>query len=334
MAYVSPLVSHEGQQEAILVNPESILLSTFTPDGREDPYPALAELRKIAPVHYGQELDSYFLTRFSDCHAALRNPLLRTPDLEWFHREVAAGREHPAAEFFYSSMLRANSPLHDPMRRMVGAEFSARHMAVLGPTVEKITHEVLDGFADATSGGGTANFQDLVGYPLRVAVVGALIGVPRDEQERFYRYGRDAGRIPEPVRSPDDWKRADLAVETLREYFTELLRRRRAHPADGLASTLLAMRESADEPLGERQSTDILLLVFVAGFEKSRSRTPPGTRRVQGAAKGHQGPQLQRDRASASARRRPVWKARPWYGRSCRASRTWRRPAPRCAATR
>ncbi|WP_158575936.1 cytochrome P450 [Streptomyces corynorhini] len=253
------------------MNPESILLSTFTPDGRKDPYPALSELRKIAPVHYSRALDSYFLTRFDDCHAALTDPHLRTPDLEWYDREVSAGREHPAAEFFYSSMLRANSPLHDRMRRMVGAEFTARRMAALGSTVEELTRELLDTFADATSGGGAANFQEMVGYPLPVGVVGALIGVPRDEQERFYRYGKDAGRVLEPVRSPEDWARADLAVRTLREYFAELLRRRRADPADGLASTLLTLRRAAEEPLTERELADMLLLVFVAGFETTTS---------------------------------------------------------------
>ncbi|MEV7425790.1 MULTISPECIES: cytochrome P450 [unclassified Streptomyces] len=168
-------------------------------------------------------------------------------------------------------MLRANSPLHDRMRRTVGAEFSARRMAALGPAVEGRTRELLDKFADATSGGGTADFQEMVGYPLPVAVVGALIGVPRDEQDHFYRYGKDAGRILEPVRSPADWARADLAVETLREYFAELLCRRRSKPADGLASRLLAMREAAEEPLTERELTDMLLLVFVAGFETTTS---------------------------------------------------------------
>ncbi|WP_405016317.1 cytochrome P450 [Kitasatospora sp. NBC_00070] len=168
-------------------------------------------------------------------------------------------------------MLATNGPAHDRLRRLVIRDFSARRIAALGGAVEKITAELLDAFADATCAGGTADFQELVASPLPVAVVGELIGVPREDQARFRRLGEDAGRLLEPVRSPEDWARADRAVTALREYFTTLLRERRARPADDLASTLVALHRAegpaGDGELTERELVDTLILVFVAGFE-------------------------------------------------------------------
>ncbi len=249
------------------MNTETTLLSVFTPEGWENPYQPLAELRRVEPVYYSEAFGTHFLTRFADCQAVLVNPDFLVPDLDWFVRQEHDGRDHPAADFFYSSMLGANTVGHERLRRPVARAFSARRTAALLATVEKITEESLDRFADATSDGGAANFQELVGYPLPVAVVGDLIGVPREEQAQFRRLGEGASRLLEPIRTAEDWARADQAVVALREYFTDLLRRRRSRPAEDLASTLLEELGAGELPLTERELVDLLLLVFVAGFE-------------------------------------------------------------------
>ncbi|MFJ4923002.1 cytochrome P450 [Streptomyces sp. NPDC088725] len=222
-------------------------------------------------VYYNDSLDTYFLTRFADCQAVLVDPDFLVPDLDWCAREVPAWREHPAAGLFYSSMLRRNGSEHERLRRLVGRGFSARRAAALRTSVEGVTDTLLDRFADATADGGAADFQELVGYPLPVAVMGELIGVSPEDHERFHGLGRDASRLLEPVRTPEDWGRADEAVAALREYFTALVDRRRSRPADDLTSTLLAVRDAGDGRLTERELVDTLVLVLVAGFETTAS---------------------------------------------------------------
>lgn len=249
------------------MDPEALLFSIFTPEGRVNPYPALAELRRTEPVYYNTGFNTYFLTRFADCQAVLTDPEFLVPDPDWCARELPDWRDRPSAEFFYSSLLRSNGTDHARLRRLVGGGFSARRVAALRHTVRDITARLLDDFADATSDGGSADFQELVGYPLPVAVVGHLIGVPGEEQRQFHRLGQDIGRLLEPVRSPEDWQRADLAVATLRAYFADLIALRRARPADDLTSVLLAVRDADDGRLSEAELVDILVLVLVAGFE-------------------------------------------------------------------
>ncbi|WP_329456166.1 cytochrome P450 [Streptomyces sp. NBC_01497] len=263
-------------------DPESLLLSVFTPEGREDPHPALAELRRREPVHYNAAFDTYFLTRYADCQTVLTSSAFAVPDLAWCAGEIPDWRDHPGAEFFYASMLRSNGADHARLRRLVGGGFSARRVAALRPVVSELSSELLDGFEaaagatlpaddaqDAARGGG--DFQALVAYPLPIAVASRLIGVPRADQDLFQRLGQDAGRLLEPVRTEDDWRRADRAVVALRAYFTDLLARRRCEPADDLTSSLLAVRDTDDGRLGESELVDTLILVLVAGFETTAS---------------------------------------------------------------
>ncbi|MGQ4515197.1 cytochrome P450 [Streptomyces sp. DW26H14] len=228
----------------------------------------LAELHRLDSVYHSEALGTRFLTGFADCQNALTHSDFLVPDRAWCARELPEWAERPAADFFYSSMLAANGPDHDRLRRPVARMFTARRVAGLKDVVESITDELLDGFADAVSDGGTANFQKLVGYPLPAAVVGKLIGVPREEQAQFEELGRGASRLLEPVRTAEDWERADRAVVALREYFAGLLSERLARPADDLASALLdAHGRPGEGGLAWQELVDVLLLVFVAGFE-------------------------------------------------------------------
>jgi cytochrome P450 len=294
-------------------DPESLLLSIFSSEGREDPHSALAELRRTDPVHHSPAFDGYFLTRYTDCQAVLTSSAFAVPDLAWCAREIPHWREHPAAEFFYTSMLRSNGPDHARLRRLVGSAFGARRVAALRPVVREITTELLDTFEamagtagsrageaagdagaagaegveggtaiaaranDGTAtragagpgagGGVAADFQALVGYPLPIAVASRLVGAPGGDQDLIRRLGQDAGRLLEPVRTQEDWRRADSAVAGLRAYFTDLVARRRREPADDLTSALLAVRDTDDGRLGARELVDTLALLLVAGFE-------------------------------------------------------------------
>ncbi|MEU2448520.1 cytochrome P450 [Streptomyces sp. NPDC012765] len=248
------------------MDPQALLFSLFTPEGRENPFPALEALRENVPVYYDKDLDTYFLTTYADCQAVLTDTSFRTPDLGWCEDNLPDWREHPAADFFYASMLRANQPDHTRLRRLVGAGFTPRRVAALSEAVEQLTDSLLDTFAEATADGAAANFQELVGYPLPVAVVGELIGVPAEDRLRFQRLGGDASRLLEPVRTEEDWARADSAVTELRTYFEDLLLLRLVEPREDLATVLLETGEG-QERLTRKEVVDTLLLTFVAGFE-------------------------------------------------------------------
>ncbi|MFD9689461.1 cytochrome P450 [Kitasatospora sp. NPDC059146] len=189
------------------------------------------------------------------------------PDREWCEREIPDALGRPAADFFYSSMLATNHAAHDRLRRLAARELSARRVAALRARVEELGTELLDAFAETAAGGAVADFHELVASPLPVATVGELIGVPRADQQDLSLLGDDAARLLEPVRTPEDWARADRGVSGLREYFAGLLRERRFRPADDLASALAAGSLTDGAGLTDDELVDVLVLVFAAGFE-------------------------------------------------------------------
>lgn len=244
---------------------ESALLAALSAESRDDPYTPLAQLRTLGPALRHDAFDTTFLTGFRECQAVLGNPAFLVPDSSWLAREQPDWLAHPAADFFYSSLLGRNGAEHDRLRRPLAGAFGARQVAALTAKVERAAGELLDRFADACAEGGSADFQEHLGYPLPIAVVGELIGVPREGQGEFRRLGQDAACLLEPVRTEEGWARADRAVTELREFFTALLRERRHRPGDDLASRLLAC--AGTEGLSQAELTDLLLLLFVAGFE-------------------------------------------------------------------
>ncbi|MFD4874954.1 hypothetical protein ACFWOB_16570 [Streptomyces sp. NPDC058420] len=89
------------------------MLSILTPEGRANPCPALAELRRTEPVCHHAGFNTYFLTRFPDRQAVLTDPEFHGTD-------------------------------HARLRRLAGGAFSARRVAALRPTVRDITARLLN----------------------------------------------------------------------------------------------------------------------------------------------------------------------------------------------
>ncbi|WP_190133152.1 cytochrome P450 [Streptomyces mashuensis] len=236
----------------------ALLFSLFSPEGRENPHPALEALRRTAPVHHAPGLNTYFLTSFAHCRAVLADPAHRAPDLVWRPDDPQGWRERPAAHYFrsaLSSVPGADGTGRTRLRQLLGEEFTPRRVASLEAAVERITHGLLDDLAEALWDGGTVDFQAVVGHPLAVEVIGELIGVPPADRARFRALGDDAGRLLEPIRTRSEWSRAALAVEQLRAYFRELAEQRRLEPADDLV--------------------DALLLVFLSGVETTAGLLGP-----------------------------------------------------------
>ena len=76
-----------------------------TSEGRRNPYPLYHRLRELEPVHYDEELGVWFLTRYADCAAAMRDPRLgKDYPAQMETRYGADWRKHPALLSFENSV--------------------------------------------------------------------------------------------------------------------------------------------------------------------------------------------------------------------------------------
>ena len=107
-------------------------------------------------------------------------------------------------------------------------------------------------------------------YPLPVAVICRLLGVPIEDEPKFSWASALLGQGLDPfiaftgqAHGFEDRLKAGL---WLREYLRDLLERRRAHPADDLISGLIAVEESGDQ-LTEEEIVATCNLLLIAGHE-------------------------------------------------------------------
>ncbi len=232
-------------------------LTTF--EGRQDPYPTYAALRRLAPVARAAD-GVLVLSRYADCHALLRHPQLGHGDPDAVPIPgLADWRDHTAVRQFRTSLLNLDPPEHTRIRRLVSGVFTARRVAALRPQVEQLTAELVDGLGSET------DFIGAFAFRLPIAVIGELLGVPRADQPPFQQLVRDWMFVLDAY-TPEILATADDAADQIRSYLADLTAERRRRPQDDLLSALVAA-EAAGERLSEDDVLTTAALLFSAGFE-------------------------------------------------------------------
>ena len=242
-----------------------------------NPFPAYARLRDSSPVFYDDSLDMYLISRYEDCHRVLSSQHVRVPDHGWHDRIMPGWREHPAAVWCFTSLPFEGHSSHARIRRLVNKAFTRRRVDSLVPAIHQVVTGLLDTLEEHGSGNTVVDLQDVVGFRLPVAVIASLVGVPDTDLPRFRWVFGDILRVMDLVVDDATLTRADAAMVEVREYFTELLRYRRAHPADDLASGLLAACDEDGDRLTVEELLSLGVLLFTAGFETTTLTIGTGT---------------------------------------------------------
>ncbi|MGH3388685.1 MAG: cytochrome P450 [Actinomadura sp.] len=217
-----------------------------------DPHAQFRRLAAAGPLQWTPG-GLWVTTSYGLCDRVLR-------DARFGHHPPTGGMRRgdtPAQSF-----LTLDPPDHTRLRRLVSKAFGARLIERQRPRIETLVDELLAG---AT---GRVDLISAFAYPLPVIVISELLGVPPEDQERFKGWSDALARGLDPdflLPEHDLAKRLQARAE-FRDYFTELLDRRRAEPRDDLLSELVTVRDG-----GDLLTTDELLatciLLLVAGHE-------------------------------------------------------------------
>ncbi len=246
---------------AIVDSTEAIdLLDSLTRlPGRDDPYPVYRRLREIAPLVRADD-GALVVTRYADGSATVRDPRLgHLPKDMLGFIGLADWADHPATYALFTSILTLNPPDHTRLRRLVSGTFTARRVQALEPAVVAIVDDLLSRF------GGETDFIASFAFPLPVAVIGELLGVPAADRPQFQGLVRDWTRILETI-DPEVLAVADPAAAAIRAYLADLVAARRKAPQDDLVSALIAAEQEGDR-LTEDELLTMAALLFAAGFE-------------------------------------------------------------------
>jgi cytochrome P450/uncharacterized Zn-binding protein involved in type VI secretion len=233
----------------------------FTEEGRRDPHPRYHRLRELAPVHRSERMHAWLLTRYEDCRSILRDPRFERRFAASMDAVSGSWRTRPSTVSISRTMLMTDPPDHSRLRMRVARSFTPRRVQELRPRVEELVDSLLDEF-DAAGGG---DFMDRIAFRLPVAVIGELLGIPGDDLPRFRDPVLALTRCLEIPTTKEQLDAADEAYAFCSSYLADLIERRRAEPTDDLLGALVI--DDADDALDDAELNDMLLLLFVAGFE-------------------------------------------------------------------
>jgi cytochrome P450 len=235
---------------------------------RDDPFPVYRSLHEHQPVLATDNV--WILSRYEDCHAALRDGRLSVEPRSSSTYEDSlrlSGRAGSILqELLEELMLFRDPPDHTRVRGLVQKAFSPRRIEEMRPRVETVARRLLDDLAPRGEMELMADFA----YPLPIVVIAEMLGIPPEDQDRFKGWARDLALTLEPVLPPDVRERAEAALDAFSAYLEPLFEQRRREGGDDL---LTALVEAEDE--GDRLSQDELisnvLLLLIAGHETTQN---------------------------------------------------------------
>ncbi|MFE0848342.1 cytochrome P450 family protein, partial [Streptomyces rochei] len=242
------------QQPALVLDP--------TGSGRH------AEHRALRDRGPATQVDVLGVRAWSVSDPALLKRLLTSPDVSkdarahWPAFGEVVGTWPLALWVAVENMFTAYGSDHRKLRRLVAPAFSARRVEAMRPAVEAMVTGLVDRLA-ALPAGEPVDLRQELAYPLPIAVIGHLMGVPEDRRTGF------RALVDGVFDTTLDQAEAQANTARLYEVLDRLVADKRAAPGDDMTSLLIAARD--DEGDGARMSSqelrDTLLLMISAGYE-------------------------------------------------------------------
>lgn len=228
-----------------------------TPAGQADPYPIYARMHGLGEAVAAPD-ETAVVTGYRACSTVIRdNRLRKYPGAILTAAGYPDWEQRPSLRMLCGSTLMLNPPQHTRLRRLVSRSFTAHRVASMREAITRIAGELCEPLH------GTIEFVDAVAFPFPVTVIGELLGIPAADRAMFQPLVRDWTSVPE-ILNPLAVDSADTAAIEIQTYLGELVRARRAHPAEDLISALVADEDD------EHQLTEEKLVTMTAFHPGSR----------------------------------------------------------------
>jgi cytochrome P450 len=245
---------------------QALLLHLLDPSNRANPYPAYDQIRERGPLQLpGMNLNVF--SSYQDCDDVLRHPSSASDRRKSTSTQpdIAGGAEaRPAGP---PGFLFLDPPDHTRLRKLVSKAFVPKVVKALEPDIAAL----VDGLLNQVEEKGSFEVIADLAYPLPVAVICRLLGVPIEDEPQFGHASALLAAALDPImtftgqprESSDEMLKAGL---WLRGYLRDLVARRRRNPGDDLMSALIHVEESGDQ-LTEEEIVATCNLLLIAGHE-------------------------------------------------------------------
>ncbi len=234
------------------------------PEFLADPYPQLAELRKVGKPIWHEELGIFLAATHADSNAVLRNrslgrifkpkePSEQWDTFNWLHAD---------------SILDSEPPKHTRLRSLVMKAFNPKKIESMRPDVERITQGLLDGIERKLAETGQFDVIADIAEPLPVKVIASMLGFPDEDEHLLRPWSQAIVKMYEVSPSDEDKRQAQQASAEFADYVHALMVERKKNPGPDLI-TDLALVEEDGEKLNAHELIATCVLLLNAGHEAS-----------------------------------------------------------------
>jgi cytochrome P450 len=241
------------------VTEQAVMAQIFDHANRHNPYPLYDRLRETPVAR--QPDGGYVVSGYREIVALLHDPRMSSDPSNRTEHGAAPGPPR---------FMTTDPPEHDRLRRQANRQFGPPNKPGLVAGLEPSIRGIVMRLIDDLRGRKQVDLVDDVAYPLPVAVICRLLGVPEEDEPRFHVWADGlvnalGARFQEEGR--EERMRAGAEAFTgMLEYLGGLIERHRENPAPDWFSGMI----NDDGPEGRMDQEHLLgsaILMFLAGHE-------------------------------------------------------------------
>lgn len=249
--------------------PQDLVFDPYDRVVSKAPYDIWKRLRDEAPLYYNEQYDFYALSRYDDVYNALQNWQDYSSARGTVLEIIQTGPDASNAIYGDGSlgmMIFTDPPNHDIARNLVNQRFSPRAVQQF----EDRARNLCQHFFAQVEGRGEFDLVNEVIRPIPPMMIGHILGIPEEDQERLGHLVDDMLAF-DPEVEPDP-KAAEEGYSALSDYIGKLVAERRANPGDDMFTMLINAEVKLDD--GTIRKLDVPELIhFFMLLESAGSET-------------------------------------------------------------
>ncbi len=227
-----------------------LVYDPYSYDIDRDPYPLYRRMRDEAPVYHNPDLDFYALTRFEDCHDALR---------DWERYSSGFGtvlelmRGEPTGGHM---MIFMDPPRQTRYRALVNKAFTKARIAELEPRIRELARGHLEALVGRSAFDAVGEFT----AKLPMDVISTLLGIPAEDRDRVRGWSNDV--LHRDPGNPNITERGLRSMASAQTYYQEALDERRRQPRQDMMTSLTRAQIEAEDGTPVRLSDEDIRAFF------------------------------------------------------------------------
>lgn len=237
-----------------------------------DPGTFYARLRAVDPVYFNARWGGWILTSYAHVaagyrdHARLSSNRMAGPWGKKADRQQGGGDVSAVFRYIGGFFAWMDQPDHTRFRTLLQSTFTPQSVESIRPRVIDLVQEL----TEALPRDERIDFIDRFSFHLPVIVISEYLGTPAEERHLVRKWSDDLSHtifVGQDGMSAEERSRlGEDAVRNFADYFGDIIRQRRARPADDLISRMVAVEEEGDRLTDDEIISQCILMLF-AGHE-------------------------------------------------------------------